>query len=128
MITLKRTNDRPVTFDGREIASANSRQTTGPGEQRWYELTLYQAMDGRYVAHAGYRTQWQGEHETDAVIVSQSPDTLIEQLREQFAEPHLSMPPGERYAERRAHVFATLRAAYTAAVTELFNALPAEPL
>lgn len=45
--TLKRTGQRPLSFDGREVCTATSHAI---GPCLWYEVNVYQKTDGFYVA------------------------------------------------------------------------------
>lgn len=117
-ITLTRTGDRPLEFEGAEVASADTRQTQGPCENRWWNLALYRADSGKYVLHIGYRTQWQGEHATDTVYVADDAASAAELLH---AHPYTAgihgYPPGRD--DRQARLEQMLRQCWEAGITEL---------
>jgi hypothetical protein len=125
-ITLKRTGLRSLSFEGELLAEATSQQTKGSGENRWWELGLYRT-DERYVLSVSYRTRWQGEHDTDRVMVVDSPAEVERELSE---FPYLAgisgYPPG--HENRQARLEQALRLCWQAAVTELLAVLGPEQL
>jgi hypothetical protein len=125
--TIRVTGDRPVTFKGDLIAQTNSRGTNGPTETRWYELALYRKQDGEYVLHIGYRTQWQGEEDTDLVEICGSEEEVAEHLR--MTSPHhdvVGYPLGKQYEERQARMMRQMAVALQNAVSDLLETLPEE--
>ncbi len=127
--TLPRTGDRPLQFDGEQIAEADSRQPQGPCNNRWYELALYRTDGGKYVIAIGYRTQWQGELPRDEVHIEATAAGAVEVLRSTIPElPMHSMPLGDRYDEKRAHIEANVRACYEHAISELLESVEPEKL
>jgi hypothetical protein len=125
-ITLKRTGLRPLQFEGEQIAETTSRQTQGPCQNRWWDLELYRTGE-RYVISVSYRTQWQGEHDTNTVMVLSTPAEVEEWLHE---FPHLAgisgYPPG--HEARQSRLEQALRLCWQAAVTELLAVLGPEEL
>lgn len=80
--TLKRTGDRPLNFTAEKLAEASTQQHQGPCENRYWELELYRTEGGQYVISVGYRTRWQGEHDTDTAIKVAAADGLVAALDE----------------------------------------------
>jgi hypothetical protein len=124
--TLKRTGLRPLSFEGELLSEADSRQTQGPCENRWWSLELYRTGE-RYIISVSYRTQWQGEHDTDTVVVLDTPKAIEEWLHE---FPHLAGISGypRGHEERQARLEQSLRQCWEAAVTELLAVLGPEQL
>lgn len=121
-ITLPRTGDRPLQFEGEEIASADSRMISGKQANRWHELALYSTESGKYVISVGYRTQWQGELGNDTAIICASPEAVTEELRGVDPLAHVvGFPPGAQYAEKRTRLERDITARFEAAVSELLS-------
>lgn len=119
-ITLTRTGDRPLRFTGEEVAEATSRQDQGACQTRYYELALYRTDSDRYVLAIGYRSHWEGELPDDRAYIEDSIAGIVETLRSTTPElPLLALPPGEAYADKRAHIEQSVRRCYEQAVTEL---------
>ena len=80
-ITITRTGEPPLRFTGIEIGSGDTKIDGGNRANRWTEVTIYITKGGKYVAHVGYRTCWQGEHDTDNARSFATPIELVEWLR-----------------------------------------------
>jgi hypothetical protein len=136
-ITLPRDGARPVRFPGEELARVSGRTTNGRENIRWYEITLYQHEDRRYVLAWSYQSQWQGESAHDAVqthatmaeafaaVEAFDPLAWVEAYKEILArhpeyqqEDHVS-----GYAARQARLEAQLREQYARLVREMAEAL-----
>lgn len=77
MMTLPRAGDRPLRFEGREIATATTRRDDGPNSSRYWQLTLYVTASGQHVLAAAYRSRWDGEENVDLAWHSATPDDLV---------------------------------------------------
>jgi len=124
-ITLTRTGNRPLVFDGERIAAVSSRDRDA---NRWHDLSLYRTTNGNFVLSIEYGTIWQGEMEhSDAVIVD-SADAVAQILRTTDPSEHATGMPvyndAMRVKEDRRR--AELQARYDAAVSELLADLPEE--
>jgi hypothetical protein len=125
-ITLKRTGLRPLTFQGELLSEADSHQTQGPCQNRWWSLELYRTGE-RYVVSVSYRTQWQGEHDTDSVMVLDTPEEVEKWICDYPPLKDVSgYPPG--HEDRQARLEQALRLCWNAAVTKLLAALGSEEL
>jgi hypothetical protein len=80
--TLDRDGRRPVRFQGVQLAEEDGQWTQGRDHNRYYTLTLYQHTDGRYVAHIGYHTLWQGETQHSAVFIGSTLASVITDLED----------------------------------------------
>lgn len=122
-ITIPRTGDMPLAFAGELIDEASSRRVAGVERNRWHEIALYRTAGGKYVAHIGYRTQWQGEQEHDQAAVIDGPMAVAEYLRTWIpATVVAGYPPGEAYAGKQARLLATVEADYQALISEVLAA------
>ena len=124
-ITLTRTGNRPLAFDGEQIAASSSRHRDA---NRWHDLALYRTTNGNFVLSVDYNTIWQGERDhSDAVIVD-SADAVAEFLRNfNPCEHAMGFPVYNdvmRIKEDRRR--AELQARYDEAVSELLADLPEE--
>lgn len=126
-ITLPRTGDRPLQFEGDEIASADSRMISGQQANRWHELALYSTESGKYVISVGYRTQWQGELNHDSAIICVDPEAVTEELKRVNPLAHfVGFPSGGQYAEKQARLERDITARFGAAVSELLSDMTPE--
>jgi hypothetical protein len=125
-ITLKRTGLRPLQFEGEQIAETTSRQTQGPCQNRWWSLGLYRTGE-RYVVSVSYRTQWQGEHDSDRVEVLNTSEEVEDYL---VGHPFLAGVSGypKGHEDRQVRLEQALGFCWYAAVTELLAVLGPEQL
>ena len=127
-ITLTRTGDRPLTFEGDQIASANSRWAKGQESNRWHELCLYETTTNKFVLHIAYRTQWQGELNRDeALILSDIADVAMELRAYDPGAGTATGPVGlgyEQFHQKQMKRLDDLRARYESAVSELLADMP----
>lgn len=115
---IPRTGDRPAVIEGERLASVSTRQQGGPGETRWWDMSLYALRDGRYAIHIAYHTRWQGELEHDALVLSPDADRLIQRLDEyHWVDRVRGFPRGQD--ERQAALLRALGDCWDAAVGEL---------
>lgn len=82
VIQITRTGEPPLRFAGVEIGSGDTKIDGGSRANRWTEVTIYITKGGKYIAHVGYRTCWQGEHDTDNARSFTTPAELVEWLKE----------------------------------------------
>jgi len=128
-ITLARTNDRPLQFDGKLLAEACTKATSGPGQNRWWDLKLYGTDDGSYVCAAGYRTTWQGEQEYDELTTTSDPDAVANWFQGiQLALRVFGYPKGPQYRDRQNRLMKQLQSELDTGVTEILSILPPEKL
>ena len=127
-ITLARTGNRPVTFDGEKIAESSSRYVTGREANRWHDLAMYLTTNGNFVLSVQYGTQWQGELDhADAVIVD-SAEAVADYMRSLDPNEHATGMPiyNEAMRTKEDRRRADLKNRYDAAVSELLAVLPEE--
>lgn len=72
-ITLPRTGESPVRFQGRQIAEAAEPlppfKKARTDSRRWHELRLFQHQDGRFIVSIGFRTGMETEINRDLVFI-----------------------------------------------------------
>lgn len=130
--TMPRTGDRPLTFAGELIASADGRRQGGKEANRWHELAVYRTARGNWIAAISYRTCWQGELDESLaqhVTVAPSDPPLKEQeIGEAIAaffrhyDPTGAVkgyPDGAAYSEKQHKLLADIRFRYQSLVSEL---------
>lgn len=123
--TIPRTGDRKAVIEGRLLNSANTKKHSGPGETRWWKMALYRLRDGRYAVHVAYHSQWRGESNHDALILSDNTDKLVERLDEyQWTDRVLGFPRG--HEDKQANLLRVLGDAWDQAVSELLDSIPPE--
>ena len=83
---LKRDGEKDLRFKGEELAWVTGQTVDGPGQNRWNELTLYKAENGKYIVYDVYRTQWQGENDCYRVTVCDNPEAVFEALEQEGPE------------------------------------------
>ena len=76
--TLKRDNERPVTFRGERIGEAS---TQSCNDTRWTDVDIYRTQAGRLIAHTSHISQWQGEGCSYHVVMADNVETLLGLLR-----------------------------------------------
>lgn len=116
--TLKRSGAAPLSFTGELIAEA-----LGNRDKRWHDLRLYRTCGGSYVAQVEYRTNWEGEIETSAVEVSESPEAIEDFFR--GYDPTASVlgyPPGAQMQAKQDRLLRDLRLRYDDQVSEILSA------
>lgn len=126
-ITLTRTGNRLLQFEGELIAETDSLATNGACENRYWELSLYRATSDKYVVAIGYRSAWAGEHDADDVYVCDDADSLSETVRaHQYDAGVTGYPPNQ--GEKQARLTAALGRCWNAAVTEILSHIEPERL
>jgi len=124
---LGRSSDRPLEFTGELLAEADTRMSAGQDHQRWHELALYRTAGGTYVLAIGYRTQWQGETDHDAVYTAADAGDITEMARRYDPVGRmLGYPPGRQFEEKQARVRLDITARFSAALGEILSALGGE--
>ena len=81
IIQITRTGEPPLRFTGTKIGSGDTQIEGGNRANRWTEVNIYVTRGGKYIAHVGYRTCWQGEHGSDNARSFATPTELIGWLR-----------------------------------------------
>jgi hypothetical protein len=81
LITLSRSGDRPLAFEGERLDETTTRTNSGPTELRWWALALYRTQAGAPVLHVQYHTRWEGEQGASAVLIGTDDDDLAVQVR-----------------------------------------------
>ena len=80
-IKLSRTGERPIQFEGRQIAAATDGlqpfKKAKTDSRRWHELRLFEHQDGRYVVAIGFRTGMETESPRDMAIVCQEQADVV---------------------------------------------------
>jgi hypothetical protein len=108
---LQRTGARPLSFEGRLVARADSRDHGGRSHNRWHEVSVYQTS-GRWVCSVNYCTQWRGEPAYADVATFPSLCDLATWL-ENYVMPNtdrIGYPAKPEYAERQRNLLAALDA------------------
>jgi hypothetical protein len=126
-IVLRRDGDAPLAFRGERIATADTRETQGDGQNRWNEVAIYRTAGGRYVVAIEYHTQWQGEAGTrEAHALGPDLADVAECLRTTIPVPEgIGYPPGDQYADRQARMEASLRRRWEAMVGRILSEIGA---
>ena len=124
-ITLDRTGQAPLRFEGELLAESDGRIAAGRDHNRWHAIRIFRTAGGAYVVAVGYRTQWRGELDHDWVEAREAPADLADALRYYDPEGHvLGYPPGEQYAEKQAWLRADLRTRYEHQVSAILGSHP----
>ncbi len=107
------------------VATASSRSTSGPRQNRWHEIDLWcaddqiQGPEQRYCLAIRYRTQWDGElgHDHAEILLRRQ---IGDALRHYDPLEHLvGYPEGGAYAQKQALLQRSVRSGYEHAVSEL---------
>ena len=125
-ITLERTGNRPLQFEGEEIAHSDTQWSHGKDASRWHELTLYREKNGRYFLHIVYKTRWKGELENHTVEECGDGERLAEYLQYEYDPTGflVGYPHGQQFEEKQARLVRDITARYQHAVSELLADLP----
>jgi len=127
-ITLKRTGDRPLSFEGEKIAEITSHYLADEKSSRWHALELYRTTKGQMVLSVVYRTLWQGELDHHFACICDKVDDIMDALHSYDPNAYVVGFPGYTEAlkvkeERRAQ---DLQLRYDTAVSDLLASLPEE--
>lgn len=126
MITLKRTGDRALSFDGEILATASTRGEKSAAN-RWHEVAVYETKGGAIVVAIQYRTQWEGEVSHDYAEQVATVEAAVTALRGYDPCAYLlGYPLGEHYAQKQERLRAELRLRYEHAISEVLSALEPE--
>ncbi|MBN2493911.1 MAG: hypothetical protein JXR96_04905 [Deltaproteobacteria bacterium] len=74
--TLRRDGKRSLRFEGELLAECSSKSHTGPNQNRWTEIDIYQTKAGKHVVQIVRRTCWQGEHDTYQAELCEEPEDV----------------------------------------------------
>lgn len=125
-ITLPRTGDAPVTFEGELVAEQPARFTDD--RQRHHKLAVYRTRDGSLVLHIHYQTDWKGEEPDDVVGVWQGPRAahdLAQYLRDYDPTCRVAgYPPGPGFREKQERLLFDIAHRYEAQVGRLLASRP----
>lgn len=124
--TIPRTGQRHLVFDGDRLATATSLvlPLVSLTHNRWWELALYRHTDGRHIATASYRTQWDAEHPHDSAHVATDLDQAFAWLEAIDPLAHVrGYPDAPHYQAKNAQLQVTIRAHYARAITALADEL-----
>jgi hypothetical protein len=80
-IEIRRTGLPPIRFTGEQIGKGSTRSIRGEGQNRWTEVSIYHTQGGRYVAHVGRITCWQGETDHHAAVSKATPQEVVAWLK-----------------------------------------------
>jgi hypothetical protein len=126
--TIPRTGQAPLRFTGELIAETSTRLIAGRERNRWFVLKLYRTGGGKFPLSVAFRTRWEGEHDTDRVVLCGSTaDVRIDlSLFQPLGMSIIGYPAGEHYAERQARLEQTLRLDWETAVRDLLGQVSEE--
>lgn len=123
--TLTRTGDRPLSFTGERIASADGYLHGGQQQNRWHEIAVYATESGKFVGHVAYRTAWQGEDSHYLAFFSQHLADVVDELRAYDPTEFLvGFPPHENFADKQLRLIQSLRLRWASLLTDVFDELP----
>ena len=90
MHEVTRDGGRDLRFSGHLVAETHSRTTSGPGQNRWTEIRVYETVSGNRVVETVGRTCWQGETDRHAAVVVQTDEELIHAVEQDYGDgPYL---------------------------------------
>ena len=120
MITLNRTGERPLSFEGTLIASGRSPQyfknlLDHQGRNRWFEVYVWKVRGGKFVVNVLYRFTGRLFREVpmDLAEVVESAEDAIGFLDEINVEDYVTgYPPYDEYAEKQDHLLESAVADY----------------
>ena len=124
-MTVSRTGQRSLSFDGESLAQANSKDHAGKQRNRWHEIGVWQTATGKFVVSVAYHTQWEGEADFDDALCFDTKDQVAT-LLEEYIFPNLGSigyPPGPIYADRQGRMMAELEAGFRDAAGKALAAL-----
>lgn len=122
-ITLKRTGQAPLKFEGALIARINGSHAAGNDPTRYFGIDLYRvdAVEIWHVAQVVYHTRWDGEPDIYEAFAGTAED-VRDWLVNFTPEKHLrGFPPGDHYADRQARLVRDLRENYQICVSSLLD-------
>jgi len=125
MNRIERTGQRPLEFEGEQLAEVSTRNHAGKERNRWHELAVWKTASGKFVAAVSYHTQWEGEAGYDDAVVFESLDQVAI-LFEEYIFPNIGaigFPASPTYADRQARLMADLEQAFKHAAGRLLAKL-----
>ena len=124
-VVLPRTGDRPLSFTGTLLATANTATVAGKDKLRWFEVRVWRTTAGALVAEAAYRTRWEGEADQTIPITAQDEKGLADWLLGvTWNWRIIGYPPGAQFVPKQERLIAELEAAWRRCVGELLARLP----
>lgn len=125
VLILARTGDVPVEFEGRLLASDKSFSDSADSPDRGYELAIYKASDGRWVAALHYHSRWKSESNTSRVIVTDSVRELTAELMElDPLRDVVGYPPGKQFVEKQKRLLDALEGQYDSLLGRVLGMVP----
>lgn len=121
-ITLPRTGDSPLRFQGELLAEAGGPRFNGQDINRFHVLQIYRSDGGRFVVAIEFVSRWQGEAGANEAHVCRSGDDVRRVLREY--EPigdRVGFPDKPEFADRQRRLTTAIREQYDACVSELLS-------
>jgi poly-beta-hydroxyalkanoate depolymerase len=92
-ITLERTDQKDLRFNGELLAVCNNKNPYNDGG-RWTVYALYKTEKGKFVCSIERVTRWQGESDHSEVTVCQSESDVIEALGQSDAAKSVYIDAG----------------------------------
>jgi len=122
---LMRTGEPPLKFRGEVLASADGRWQNGKDQNRWHEITVYRTPGGNHVLEVVYHTLWQGESDHHHVVVTETLQGAISNLKAYDALEHLiGFPPHPQFTEKQARLEESIRQRWQSLMSEVLAAIP----
>ena len=125
MNKIERTGQRPIEFEGEQLAEVSTRNHAGKERNRWHELAVWKTASGKFVAVVAYHTQWEGEAGYDDALVFDSLEQVAT-LFEEYIFPNIGSigyPASPTYEDRQARLMADLEQAFKHAAGRLLTKL-----
>lgn len=103
-ITLHRTDQKTLRFNGEMLGSSTTQEVQGPGQNRFHNFTVYLALKtphSVYVIHDEYVSRWQNERGEAKAIICESAQDVTNYLVEHFGSEglHLAQTIANNHAE-----------------------------
>lgn len=89
---LERSGERNLVFEGVCLAEVNTREPTGPRQDRYDEYTLYRTVGGKYILFHEYTSHWQGERSYTEAWIGDSAAEVLEQARFEDSDGRSILP------------------------------------
>lgn len=131
VITLNRTGERPLSFDGKLIASGRSPQyfktlLEHQRRNRWFECYVYETTGGKLVVNVLYRFTGRLFREVpmDLAEVVETVDDVLGFLDEINVDDYVTgYPPFDEYAEKQDHLLESATADYGFLLSDITDQL-----
>lgn len=123
---LKRSGQRALTFTGDELASVSTFSDNGPGNLRYWNISVFKTESDQFVLCMAWFSRWQGENEYDSATVHESLADVATALEAHDPLSRLIGFPSDvsgKYADRQRHIETVLRQQWQNAVSEILGDL-----